>query len=128
MRLLMVAVCVFLMLHGLIHLMGAAAYLRLAEIPQLPYKTTVLGGRVDLGAGGTAVYGALWGIAAIAFLVCGIGLLLGASWGQPLLVGVTLFSLVLTALDWKVAYAGAVIDAIILLALRLVPRLGSVVR
>ncbi len=57
---------VVLLLHGLIHLMGTAAYLKLAEIQALPYKTTVLGGRWDLGATGTSVYGALWAVAAIA--------------------------------------------------------------
>lgn len=128
MRPLVVAVCVFLMLHGLVHLLGAAAYLRLAEVPQLAYKTNFLGGRVDLGARGTTVFGVLWVVAAIGFLACGIGLLFGARWQQPLLVGVTLLSLVLTALDWEVAYAGAVIDAVILLVIGLGPRLGVLAR
>jgi hypothetical protein len=34
----------FLVLHGLIHLMGFAVYLQLAEIEGLPYKTSVLNG------------------------------------------------------------------------------------
>ena len=67
-----------LCLHGLVHLLGTAVYFRLAEVPEFPYKTTLLGGRWDLGAAGIRVFGLLWagtaigfGIAAVA--VCGTG-------------------------------------------------------
>ena len=38
------------LVHGLIHLMGTALYLRLTELSGLSYKTSLLGGRLDLGA------------------------------------------------------------------------------
>ena len=53
MKALEIIVAVVLALHGLIHFMGTAAYLKLADIQGLPYKTTVLAGRWDLGEAGT---------------------------------------------------------------------------
>lgn len=48
-------------------------------------------------------------MAAIGFVAAAVALLAGWGWWQPVLVGVTLFSLVLTALDWSNALlAGAV--------------------
>ena len=116
---------ILLILHGLIHLMGTAAYMKLVEIDQLPYKTTVLGGRWELGPRGTTVYGALWAVAAIAFTVAAVALLSGWTWWQPVLIGVTLFSLILTALDWGVAYAGVIINIVILAVLWLGPLFTS---
>ena len=121
----MIIASVLLIFHGLIHLMGTAAYMKLAVIDQLPYKTTVLGGRWELGPRGTTVYGALWAVAAIGFIVAAVALLSGWTWWQPVLIGVTLFSLILTALDWGVAYAGVIINIVILAVLWLGPLFTS---
>ena len=125
MRILTIIASIVLVLHSLVHLMGTAAYMKLVEIQQLPYKTTVLGGRWDLRPSGTAVYGALWGVAAIGFILTVVALLGGWNWWQPVLVGVTLFSLVLTALDWGAASAGAIINIAILAILWLGPGITS---
>ena len=125
MKILTIIAAIVLVLHGLIHLMGTAAYLKLAVIPQLPYKTTVLDGRWELGASGIAVYGGLWAIAAIGFIVAAVALLASWNWWQPLLIVVTLLSLALTALDWDVAYAGVIVNIVILGILWLGPRLSG---
>ena len=124
-RLILIVATIVLVLHGLIHLMGTAAYLKLAVIQQLPYKTTVLGGRWDLGAGGIAVYGVLWAVAAVGFVVAALAFWFGWAGWQPLLLGVTLLSLALTALDWDVAFAGVILNIVILALLGLGPRLAS---
>jgi hypothetical protein len=123
MRILTIIASIVLIMHGLIHLMGTTAYVKLAEIKGLPYKTTVLNGRWDLGANGIAVYGALWAVAAIGFVVAAVALLAGWSWWRPVLIGVTLFSLALTALDWGVAYAGVIINIVILVVILLGPKI-----
>ncbi len=120
-RVLIVIAASVLVLHGLIHLMGTTVYMKLGSIENLPYKTTVLGGRVDLGERGMKVFGALWAVAAAGFVVAGAALIVGWPWWRPLLVAVTIFSLALTATDWTVAYAGAIIDIVILLVLWLGP-------
>ena len=122
-RIMLIVATIVLVLHGLIHLMGTVAYMKLGVIQQLPYKTTVLGGRWELGAGGIAVYGALWGVAAIGFVVAALAFWFGWAGWQPLLLGVTLLSLALTALDWDVAFAGVILNIVILALLWLGPRL-----
>ena len=49
--------------HGLVHLIGPVLYLRLAEIKGFTYKTTLLGGRWELGSAGIGVFGGLWVLA-----------------------------------------------------------------
>ena len=59
-KILLIIVSIGLVLHGLIHLMGTTVYMKLGMIEGFGYKTTLLAGRFDLGAGGIAVFGALW--------------------------------------------------------------------
>lgn len=112
----MVAVAI-LILHGFVHLMGTIVYMRLGTIQNLPYKTTLLGTRWDLGAGGISAFGALWSIAALGFVVAALAFGFGWAHWQKILLSVTLFSLVLTALDWNLAFAGVILNLIILVLL-----------
>jgi hypothetical protein len=116
---------IVLAVHGFIHLMGTAVYMKLRTVEGLKYKTTLLGGRWDLGESGIRAFGALWAVAAIGFVVVAVALVAGWSWSQPALLAVALFSLVLTVLDWSNAYAGAIINILILAALWLGPRFNG---
>ncbi len=123
-KLLSIAIVIGLGIHGLIHLMGFVAYWPLKEVPELTYKTTFLGGRLELGANGTRLYSVLWLLAAIGFVTASIALLAGWDWGQPVLLAVTVLSLVITGLDWTPAFRGAVINGVILAVLLLGPQLA----
>lgn len=112
-----------LAVHGLVHLLGFAVYLELATVAEFPYKTTVLGGTVDIGAGGIRAFGVLWGVAAAGFVASAGALLADWHSWRPLLIAVTLFSLGLTVLDWSVAYAGIVVNLGILGLLVVQPQL-----
>lgn len=96
--------------HGMVHLLGTTVYLGLTDVAEFPYKTTLLGGAVNVGDMGMRAFAVLWTVAAIGFVAAG-----GASlteWEHwPLLVGaVAVFSLILTVLDYTVAYAGIVVN------------------
>ena len=110
-------------LHGLIHLIGTAVYMKLTEIQGFSYKTTLLGGRWDIGENGIRIFGALWVVPAVVFIVAAVALLAGWEWWRLVLVAVTLLSLVLTVLDWRIAYAGIVINIVILAVVWLGPRI-----
>jgi hypothetical protein len=112
--LLLVVASAVLILHGLIHLMGITVYMKLGKIDGLPYKTTLLGSRWNLSERGMWLFGALWVIPAGGFVLCGIALFVGWAWWQPLATGCALFSLILTGLDWSAAYAGAIVNLVIL--------------
>jgi hypothetical protein len=103
-----------LIAHGLIHLLGTTVYLRLGEVSGFAYKTTLLGNRWDVGTVGIGIFGAMWALAALGFIVSTIAMLTGSSWWQPVLITVTVFSLVLTGLDWSFAFAGVGLNLIIL--------------
>ncbi|MBA3869288.1 MAG: ABC transporter permease [Anaerolineae bacterium] len=124
--LLSIAIVIILGIHGLIHLMGFVAYWPLKEMPQLAYKTVFLDGRLELGANRTRIYSVLWLLTAIGFVAAAIALIAGWGWGQPLLLAVTLLSLVITALDWTPAFRGAVIDPVILVLLLMGPQLARI--
>jgi len=115
-RLLTSAAAIVLALHGVVHLLGTAVYLELAEVAEFPYKTTLLGGSVDIGVAGTRAFGVFWALAALGFVAAAGALLADWAHWKLLLVGVTVFSLVLTALDYPVAYAGVVVNLGILAA------------
>ena len=125
-RVLLIVIAIILGLHGLIHFMGFVAYWPLKEVPDLPYKTTLLSGRWDLGASGIRLFSVFWVIAAIGFVVAGIGIATQQEWGKPLLVVVTLLSLIITALDWTPAFRGTVIDVVILIVLLFGPQLTKI--
>ena len=100
--------------HGLVHLLGVAVYLEFATVPDLSYKTTLLGGAIDVGDSGMRIYGLLCGVDAVGFVAsAGAFLADWHSW-RRLLVVVTLFSLGLTILDWTVASAGIAVNLVIL--------------
>jgi len=84
--------------------------MKLADVSGLAYKTTLLNGRWDLGEDAIRVFGALWVVPAIGFVVAAVALVAGLDWWKPVLVPVTLFSLALTSLDWSSAFMGAITD------------------
>ena len=63
--------------HGLIHLLGPTVYLRISDLQGLPYKTTLLNGHLDVGVRGIAIFGGLWVLPAVGFVVSALALALG---------------------------------------------------
>ena len=114
-----------LVVHGLIHLMGTAVYMRLAEVRGLTYKTTLLSGDWELGENGIRVFGALWILPTIGFVAAALALAIGWGWWQPVLLWTTLLSLALTGLDWRNAFMGAITDTAILVLLWLRPHIAD---
>ena len=92
-------------LHGLIHIMGVVAYFPLGEFAELPYKTTLLNGRWDVGEAGMRLFSAFWLAAAAGLMAAAVGLALKQDWWLPLLSIAILLSLALTILDWQNAWA-----------------------
>jgi hypothetical protein len=110
------AAIILLGVHGLVHLLGPIVYWQLADVDGFPFKTTVLNGALSLGPTGIRVFGTLWLLPAMAFLAAAVGLAIGWPPSVPLLVAAALSSLVLTAAEWPIAWAGAIVDVAILLA------------
>jgi hypothetical protein len=112
-------------MHGLIHLMGFATYWQLAEINELPYKTSLLSGGWEVGEKGIRLFGLLWLMVTVGYAIAAYGLVTEQSWWEVALAGVTVFSLVLTVLDYDVAYAGVAVNLVILALMVIVPLVSS---
>jgi hypothetical protein len=117
-----VFLAIILVLHGLVHIMGLVSYLKLGEVQGIPYKTTVLDGRLNLSEIGIGVYGVLWAVAALGFILAATGLLINSSWWLSLLTTSAVFSLVLTVVDLNVALAGVVVNVAILIFVWVAPK------
>ena len=106
-------------IHGLIHLMGFVAYWPLAEIAELPYKTTLLNGRFQLGQSGMRLFSVLWLLTAVGLVGAAVGLAVKQSWWLPVMSAAVVLSLVITVLDWSNAFRGTMISLVILVPLLL---------
>ncbi len=100
--------------HGLIHLMGLVAYWPLAEMKELPYKTTLFGDRWEVGRAGMRLFSVLWLLAAVGFVAAVGGWLADRPWAGPLMAGAAALSLVICLADWSAAWRGALISFVIL--------------
>jgi hypothetical protein len=107
-----------LIVHGAVHPLGLAAYLQLAVVNGLPYKTSLLAGHWRVGAVGMLVFGALWSVPAVGFPAAAMGMLTRRGWWPRLLVRSAVASLAPTALDIDVVIAGVAVNVAILMALR----------
>ncbi len=111
MRILLGAV---LFVHAIAHIVGFVVPWRLLTSADVPYRTTILAGSVDLGAAGIKALGIVWLAAAIAFMLVDVALFLRTSWWFPALVKMIAASIVLCVLGWPDARIGIAANALIL--------------
>lgn len=107
----------FLALHGVAHLVGFAVPWGLVDSAQTPHKTTVLAGAVDLGETGIRVFGVIWLLLAIAFLVGAWAVATTQPWVVRWLWVITVASLVASTVSWPEARIGVVIDLALIVLL-----------
>ncbi len=112
-----------LAIHGVIHFLGIGVYFELIELTDLRYKTTLLGGVIDVGDAGIRAFAVLTTVAGVGFVASAVALVTGWRYWRGVLLAVTVFSLVLTTLDWSVASAGVPANLTILAGLFALPRL-----
>ncbi len=115
---------IVLLFHGLIHLLGFVVPWRLATLEEMPYKTTVLAGALDVGEAGIRAVGLLWLLAAVGFAVAAGALFTMRPWWAAVTLGITLFSLALCILGWPEARFGALINLAILAFLFIAGRMA----
>jgi hypothetical protein len=109
-----IVIGLFLIAHGIAHLAGFVTQWRLMTVEDMPYKTTLLSGNLDIGDVGIRLMGILWLVGAFAFAAAGIGLILLQPWWQPLALYASIYSLVLSILGWPDSRFGVLINILIL--------------
>jgi hypothetical protein len=109
-----VLLIVLLVGHGVAHLVGFLVPWQLMTSNDMPYRTTALGGLVDIGSTGVRALGLVWLALAVTFMVSAGGLLLRAPW-QPYATLVAVgTSALLCVIGWPDARLGLVANALIL--------------
>ena len=103
-----------LIAHGLVHLLGFVVNWQLASLAEMPYKTTLLAGALDVGATGIRAVGLLWLLGAVGFVVAGGAVFNLRPWWRVFTLGATLFSLALCILGWPDARFGLLVNLAIL--------------
>jgi uncharacterized membrane protein YoaK (UPF0700 family) len=106
-----------LLAHGVAHLVGFVVPWRLATLPEVPYRSTILGGRLEVGDTGVKALGVLWLIAALAFAVAAAGLVMRASWWHPLTMAMAIVSLGLCVVGWPDSKIGVPVNVAIIILL-----------
>lgn len=112
---------VLVIIHGLIHLIGFRVYAQGAQVSDVPFKTTFLNDTLDLGISGIRIYGYLWLLSALGFIIAGVGFILHVNGWQSVLIAASLISIVVTVMDWQTAFRGTLVDLVLLGATLLLP-------
>jgi hypothetical protein len=113
-RVMRVILALLLLAHGIAHLPGFLVDWQLRSFPALPFRTTVLGGTLDVGLIGIRAVGVGWLVVAIAFGLAALGVLLRSGWWQPLAYSAIGASVLLTAAGWPEARLGLVANALVI--------------
>jgi hypothetical protein len=109
-----IAAGLFLLAHGAAHLVGFLGRWRLS--PKVPFKPTLLAGRVTLSEGGSKVLGAGWLLMAMGFAAAALGAFVHAGGWQRGAGGIAALSLVLCLLELPEAKIGAILNVVIIAA------------
>lgn len=91
----------------------------------MPFKTTLLAGRVDVGDAGIRVVGVLWLLTALVMIGSAAGLALHARWAESIVLPVVLVSLVLCLIEVPQAGIGLALNVGLVLLLLLHPMVGT---
>jgi hypothetical protein len=110
-----IGAAIFLALHAIAHGPGILGAWKIAEIEDASFQPNVL----LTGASDTlvAVLGAIWLVAAVAYLVAAYGLLRNARWWPGATLAAALVSLTMTILWAEDAVVGLVVNIAVLAAL-----------
>ncbi len=103
-----------LLAHGIAHLPGFLVNWQLRSFPELPFRTTVFAGTLDVGLIGIRAVGIGWLLVAVAFGFAALGVLLRSGWWQPLAYSAVGASVLLTAAGWPEPRLGLVANVLVI--------------
>lgn len=111
-------------LHGIAHVVGFVGSWQLGESSNIPYKTTLLNGKLDVGDVGIRVVGVFWLVTALAFAVASLGAIAERGSWVPTALVIAIFSMALSLLEWPAARIGVFVNIALVAALLLGRRQG----
>ena len=115
---------VLLVAHGVAHLPGFLVSWQLQSFPELPYRTTIVGGSIDVGSSGIRAIGLAWLASSVMFGIAAAAALMQAPWWQSLVLTAVGLSTTLCLAGWPDARLGLVANAVILVIVAIGIRAG----
>lgn len=86
---------------------------KLMSIADLPYRTTIWGNAVDIGAIGVGAIGLMWRITGAAFVFLAVAVVVDAAWWYPVLLPTAAVSTIACVVEWPQARAGVLANAVV---------------
>ena len=108
---------VILFVHGVAHLPGFLVPWKFLVASDMPYKTTLLSGRMHVGAAGIRAVGVVWLLLALLFVASAAGVGLRLPWWRPVVLWAAVASVLFSVLGWPDARVGVAVNVAILLFL-----------
>ena len=112
-----VVFALFLLLHGFAHLVGFAGPWGLAT--SQPPQTTLLAGRISMGATSMRIIGVIWLGGSLAFTLAAVGVLRHAAWWPSFTFGAAVASLLLCIISLPESKIGIPVNIAIIAAVLL---------
>jgi len=113
-----------LLAHALAHLVGFVVPWHLGPVEGMPVRTTILGGRVDVGFAGARAVGVLWLVTALAVAAVAVVLVLRVPWWHRVGLVTLAWSGVLCIVGWPDARIGLAVNVALIGAILAGGRLG----
>ncbi len=110
--------------HGFAHIVGFLVSWKIINDKDSPYKTTILGGNMDLGHTGIRIMGIFWLLTGIGYFLMTYGVISNADWWKSYTFLVTYFSLFISVLALPDTKYGIMANVLLLLFLWFAPSLG----
>jgi hypothetical protein len=120
-----IVLALLLVAHGIAHLPGFLVDWQLRSFPELPFRTTIFGGVVDVGTTGIKVVGLSWLMVALTFVAAAVGVVMRAPWWLPVGYASVAGSLLLAAAGWPEARFGLLANALIVAVIAIGRRVGA---
>ena len=108
---------IYLLIHGVSHLVGFLIPWKIVDMKEEPYKTTLLGGSINAGDTGIRIIGSLWLLTAVCFIITAIGTFASLNWWRSITLYLSIFSLILCIIGLPGAKIGILANAVILIYL-----------
>ena len=105
---------VLILLHGIAHLVGFMVPWKMASPEGMTYKTTLLGGKVDVGNTGIRIVGVIWLILFLAMMLSAAGIWFTIPSWKSFTVTFCIVSLVMSVIGLPDSRIGIPVNAIIL--------------
>ena len=112
-----IIIAILIFMHGVAHLVGFVVPWKITQLEEMPYKTTLLNGSLDIGNTGIRIIGILWLMTALAFFVSVYFIFFHSPLWLVFTIFIILFSMILCILGWPDSKIGVFANFFILLVL-----------